>query len=184
MTKLVNYPHRFFPHYASTIYQIFIDYSMVQITVFIVIGAIIISMGVAMYAYTQNQINFITAKTEEPVIVGPVEYTISFDGTSKGSKEDVPQNTFVKIKITAKNISDKITKISGGQFYLVDDKQKKYLPVDGGFSADGLLEPNKPVIVTIQFDIPYDDLKKYNVLIRPSKQQSSVDTALICIINC
>ncbi|MCE9653332.1 MAG: DUF4352 domain-containing protein [Nitrosarchaeum sp.] len=157
---------------------------MVQITVFIVIGAIIISMAAAMYTYTQNQTNFITANAGEPIIVGPVEYTISFDGTSKGTKEIVPENTFVKIKITAKNISKENTILSGGQFFLIDDKQKKHLPADGGFSADGLLEPNKPVTVTTQFDVPYDDLKKYNVLIHPAKQQTSVDIALICIINC
>jgi len=157
---------------------------MVQITVFIVIGAIIISMGAAMYTYTQNQTNFITANVGESVIVGPVEYTISFDGTSKGNKETIPENTFVKIKITAKNISEEKTGLSGGQFYLMDEKQKKYLPADGGFSAETLLEPNKPVTVTTQFDVPYDDLKQYKVLIRPTKQQTTSDTALICIINC
>jgi hypothetical protein len=157
---------------------------MVQITIFIVIGAIIISMGAAMYTYTQNQTNFITANAGEPVIVGPVEYTVSFDGTNKGSKETMPENTFVKIKITAKNISEENTGLSGGQFYLIDDKQKKYSPADGGFSAEALLEPNKPITVTTQFDVPYDDLKQYKILIRPAKQQTTSDTALICIVNC
>ena len=118
---------------------------MVQITIFIVIGAIIVSMAVAMYAYTQNQTNFITANAGESVIVGPTEYTIYFDGTSKGTKDIVPENTFLIIKITAKNISKENTKLSGGQFFLIDDKQKKYLPTDDVFSAEKVLEPNKPI---------------------------------------
>ena len=161
---------------------------MVQITIIVIIGAIIVSMAAAMYMYTQYQTNFITANSGEMVIVGPVEYTVVFDGINKGNKETTPENTFVKIKITAKNISNEKTRISGGQFYHVDDKQQKIQPTYGKFSPEDLLdewlEPNKPVMRTTQFDVQYDELKQYNVMIRPSKQQSSVDTALICIINC
>jgi hypothetical protein len=161
---------------------------MAQIGVVIVIGAIIISMASAMYMYTQYQTNFIIVKAGEPVVVGPVEYTITFDGTHKGNKETIPANTFVKIRIIAKNISEEKTRISGGQFYLIDEKQQKHQSVYGRFSTEDLqdnwLEPNKPVMLTTQFDVPYDEQKQYNVIIRPSKQQSTVDTALICIINC
>lgn len=145
-------------------------------------------MAVAMYMYTQYQTNFITVKTGEPVVVGPVEYTVTFDGTHKGNKETIPANTFVKIKITAENISEEKTRISKSQFYLIDEKQQKYQPVYGGFSIEDLsddwLEPNKPVMLTTQFDVPYDETKQYNIVVRPSKQQSTVDTALICITNC
>ena len=186
--KIAQLPGVFSPHYASTIYQIFTEWIMVQITIFIIIGAIVISMVAAMYMYTQYQANFITANSGEIVIVGPVEYTVTFDGTNKGNSETIPENTFVKIKITAKNISSEKTRISGGQFYLVDDRQQKTQPTYGKFSPDDLLdmwlEPNKPVMITTQFDVPFDELKQYNVIIRPSKQQSTVDTALICIINC
>jgi hypothetical protein len=161
---------------------------MAQIGIVIVIGAIAISMVVALYMYTQYQTNFIMAKTGEPVVIGPVEYTITFDGTHKGNKETIPANTFVKIRIIAKNISEEKTRISGGQFYLIDEKQQKHQPVYGGFSTEDLLddwlEPNKPAMWTTQFDVPYDETKQYNIVIRPSKQQSSVDTALICITNC
>lgn len=145
-------------------------------------------MAVALYMYTQYQTNFIAAKTGEPVVIGPVEYTITFDGTHKGSKETTPTDTFVKIRIIAKNISEEKTRISGGQFYLIDEKQQKHQPVYGSFSTEDLLddwlEPNKPAMWTTQFDVPYDETKQYNIVIRPSKQQSSVDTALICITNC
>ena len=154
----------------------------------IVIGAIIVSMAAAMYMYTEYQTNYIIVKEGETVTVGPVEYAISFDGIHKGNKEIVPENTFVKIRIIAKNISDEKTRISGGQFYLIDEKEKRHQPTYGGFSADDLLdewlEPNKPIMVTTQFDVPYDELKKYNIMIRPTKQQSTIDTGLVCIINC
>ena len=161
---------------------------MARIGAVIVIGAIVISMAVAMYVYTQYQTNFIIVKAGEPVIVGPVEYTIVFDGTHKGNKETVPANTFVKIKIIAKNISGEKTRISGSQFYLIDEKRQKHQSVYGGFSTEDLsyyvLEPNKPTMVTTQFDVPYNEQMQYNIIVHPSKQQSSVDTALICITNC
>jgi len=161
---------------------------MGQIGIIIVIAIIIVSMGAAMYMYTQYQTNFIIGKMGEPIVVGPVEYAVSFDGTHKGSKETIPENTFVKIKIIAKNISNEDTRISGGQFYIVDEKQQKHQAVYGKFSADDLLdyllEPNKPVMFTTQFDVPYDEQKQYSITIRPTKQQSSLDTAVICITNC
>ena len=161
---------------------------MGQIGIIVVIAIIIVSMGAAMYMYTQYQTNFIIGKIGEPIGVGPVEYTISFDGTHKGNKETIPENTFVKIKIIAKNISNEDTRISGGQFYIVDEKQQKHQAVYGKFSADDLLdyllEPNKPVMFTTQFDVPYDEQKQYSITIRPTKQQSSLDTAVICITNC
>jgi len=161
---------------------------MARIGVMIVIGGIIISMIAAMYMYTEYQTNFIKVNSGEKVTVGPVEYTVVFDGTHKGNKETVPENTFVKIKISAKNISAEKTRISGGQFYLIDEKQQKYQAVYGGFSSEDLLdkwlEPNKVEQFTTQFDAPYDETKQYNIIIRPSKQQSTVDTALICIVNC
>ena len=183
--------------YASTIYQIFPDPRMVRIGVVIVIGIIIISMIVTMYMYTQYQTNFISVKVGEPVVIGPVEYTITFDGIHKGNEkliETKPDNTFVKIRIIAKNISEKKTVISASQFYLIDEKQQKHLPVHGGVSTDLVyegfrssdhwLEPNKPAIMTTQFDVSYNELNQYNIVIRPSKQQSTVDTAVICITNC
>ena len=113
---------------------------MGQIGIIIVIAIIIVSMGAAMYMYTQYQTNFIIGKMGEPIVVGPVEYAVSFDGTHKGSKETIPENTFVKIKIIAKNISNEDTRISGGQFYIVDEKQQKHQAVYGKFSADDLLD--------------------------------------------
>ena len=161
---------------------------MARIGLVIVIAAIIISMAAAMYMYTQYQINFIQAVAGEPVTVGPVEYIITFDGTHQGNKETVPENTFVKIRIIAKNISQETTRMSGGQFYLIDDKDQKHEALYGKFSEEDLfndnLEPGNPASWTTQFDIPYDEQKQYNIVIRPTKQQSTTDIARICITNC
>ena len=158
------------------------------IGVVIVIGAIVASIGLAMIMYAQYTTNFIEATVGEKVIVGPVEYAITFEGTHKGSKQVAPENTFVMIGITAKNISDKATVISGGQFYIVDDKEQKHEAVFGEFSPKDLflevLEPNKPIQRTTQFDIPFDEEKQYKIIIRPQKEQSTTDTAMICITNC
>ena len=161
---------------------------MARLGIVIVIGAIIASMAAAMYMYAEYQPNYVTVNAGEPVIVGPVEYTITFDGTHNGNKDTKPENTFVKIRINAKNISDEKTRMSGGQFYLVDDEQKKHEAVYGAFSGEDLLddwlEPNKPVTWTTQFDVPYDDEKKFSVIIKPTKQQTTVDVGNVCIKNC
>ena len=161
---------------------------MVNLGIFIVIGAIVASMGVAMYMYSQYQTNYITVNAGESIVVGPVEYTIFLEGTHEGNKDTKPENIFVKIRINAKNISDEKTRMSGGQFYLVDDKQQKHEAVFGAFSSEDLLddwlEPNKPVSWTTQFDFPYDDGKKINIIVKPTKQQTTVDVGNICIQNC
>ena len=61
-------------------------------------------MSAGMYTYYLYQTNYITANAGESVIVGPVQYTISFEGTHDGDKETVPENTFVMIGISAENI--------------------------------------------------------------------------------
>jgi hypothetical protein len=178
-----------FPNCTLQLYTKFIKNKVLAgIGLVIVIGAIIISMAAAMYMYTQYQTNFIQSVAGEPVTVGPVEYIITFDGTHQGNKETVPENTFVKIRIVAKNISQEDTRMSGGQFYLIDEKDQKHEAVYGGFSEEDLfnnnLEPGKPTSWTTQFDVPYDEQKQYDIVIRPSKQQSTVDTAMICLTNC
>ena len=154
----------------------------------IVVGAIISSMGLAMIMYTQYTTNFIESAAGEKIIVGPVEYIVTFEGTHEGSKDVSPENTFVMIGITAKNIGDEKTLFSGGQLYIVDEKEQKHEAVYGEFSSKDLLlewlEPDQAIERTTQFDIPFDKEKQYKIIIRPQKDQSTVDTALICITNC
>ena len=161
---------------------------MARMGLVIVIGAIIGSMVLANYMYMQYQTNFIEVSEGETVIVGPVEYVVTFEGTHDGDKETEPENPFVKIGIIAKNISDENTVVSGGQFFLIDEKDQKHKAVFGEFSSKDLwlvgLEPNKPIEVTTQFDIPFDEDENYKVVIRPQKDQATVDTASICLTNC
>ena len=161
---------------------------MVNMGLVIVIGAIIGSMVLANYVYTQYQTNFIETNAGETVTVGPVEYVVTFEGTHEGSKEVKPENTFVKIAITAKNTDSEKTLLSGGQFYLIDEKDQKHKAVFGEFTSKDLwlewLEPNEPIEVTTQFDIPFDEDANYKIVIRPTKEQATVDTASICLTNC
>lgn len=145
-------------------------------------------MGAAIYMYTQYQTNFIEVQSGELVTVGPMQYSVIFDGTHQGNKETQPENTFVKIRINAKNISQEKQRLSGGQFYLINEKDQKHEAVYGNFSPedliDDVLDPGESAIWTTQFDVPYDAQKQYDIVIRPTKQQSTVDTALVCITNC
>ena len=161
---------------------------MARMGLVIVIGAIIGSMVLANYVYTQYQTNFIETNAGELVVVGPVEYIVTFEGTHEGSKEVKPENTFVKIGITAKNTGSEKTLLSGGQFYIVDQKNQNHKAVFGEFSSKDLwlewLEPNKPIEVSTQFDIPFDEEIIYKIIIRSQKEQSTTDTASVCLINC
>jgi len=161
---------------------------MVKIGALIVIGAIMVTMAAGMYTYTLYQTNYITAVAGETITIGPVEYVITFEGTHGGSKEVIPENTFIKIGITAKNISDEKTLLTGGQFYIIDEKEQKHKAIFGEFSSKDLfiewLEPNKPIEITTQFDIPFDEETQYKIIVRPQKEQSTVDTAVVCITNC
>ena len=161
---------------------------MANFGVVIVIVAGIVTMSAGMYTYTLYQTNYITADVGETVTVGPVEYVITFEGTHEGNEENTPENTFVMIGITAKNITEEKTVVSGGQFYIVDEKEQKHEAHFGEFSAKDLLyeglDPGKPIERTTQFDIPYDEEIQYKIIIRPQKEQSTVDTALVCLTNC
>lgn len=161
---------------------------MANFGIVIVFVAIFVSIGAGMYMYTQYQTNYITAIAGESVVVGPVEYVITFEGTHEGDKETIPENTFVMIGIVAKNISDEGTPISGGQFYIVDEKELKHEAIYGEFSPKDLLfeglDPGKPIQRSTQFDIPFDEDSQYKIIIRPQKDQSTTDTALVCLTNC
>ena len=162
--------------------------SMGGLGIVIVLAIVIGTMAAAMFMYTQYQTNYISTVAGETITIGPVEYVITFEGTHEGSKEVVPENTFVMIGITAKNTGDEKTLFSGGQLYIVDEKEQKHEAVYGEFSSKDLLvewlEPNESIERTTQFDIPFDEEKQYKIIIRPQKEQSTVDTASICLTNC
>jgi hypothetical protein len=78
--------------------------------------------------------------------------------------------------------------MGGGQFYLLDESDKKFQPVYGNFTDMDLfadkLQPNMPVTWMTQFDIPYDEEMTYRIGILPTKVQASRDIGIICVQNC
>ncbi len=154
----------------------------------VIIGVIIFSMVFAFYMYLLYQPNFIEVQAGEPIQVGPVKYIVGYEGEHTGNKDTQPEGTFFKIRITAENLDSETTILTGGQFFLLDESDKKYQAVYGKFSDEDLLtdllELNVPVTWTTQFDIPYDEQEKYRIGILATKIQSSNDIGIVCVQNC
>ena len=161
---------------------------MVNMLLVIIPVVVIASIGLAISYYIEFQPNFIYVNAGEPIQVGPVKYIIEYIGVHSGDEKTPPEYTFVQISITAENLGKVTTYMTGGQFYILDENDAKSQPVYGGFSDNDLLnddlEPNTPVSYTTQFDIPYDENKQYRIGILATKEQSSMDIGIICIINC
>lgn len=161
---------------------------MVRITLVLVVGAVMASMAAALYTYYIYQPNFKTANHGEPVIIGPVEYIITYEGQFDGTKEVRPEHSFLKIRIGAENLGDGPTQISGLQFTLIDENDARTEPIYGGFSDEDLLYHTlgvqKPASYTTQFDVPFDEDAQYSIGIEPRKEQSSLDIGIVCILNC
>lgn len=154
-----------------------------------VVAAVVASMAIALYFYGEYQTNFVYASAGEPVTVGPVRYVVEYDGTHEGSEETAPENgVFVKIRIRATNLGDGETRMSGGQFYIIDKDENKAQPVYGAFSDEDLLDdylqPGRESVWTTQFDVPFDEQGQYSIGIRPTKVQSSSDIGIVCLLNC
>ena len=157
-------------------------------TIGIIIAAIAASMFFATYMYNEYQPNFILVEAGQPVQVGPVIYTVEHLGMHEGDDDIKPNEIFFKIKIIAENVGSTTTSLSGGQFYLLDKNDYKYRAVYGEFDNEDLfndlLKPNVSITRTTQFDIPFDEDMKYRIGILPTKEQSSKDIGIICLINC
>lgn len=161
---------------------------MARIAIVIIGAAIVVSIGIALSFYVEFQPNFITANGGEPVKVGPIKYTIEYIGQHDGDENTKPENSFFQISILAENEGTESMKMTGGQFYILDENDNKVQPVYGDFSENDLLtymlEPNVPVSFTTQFDVPFDENKQYRIGILPTKEQSSRDIGIVCVTNC
>ena len=163
---------------------------MVRMGMAVVIGGIVASMVIAMYAYIQYQPNIMEVSNGEPVVVGPVEYSITFEGIHDGNDEVKPEHTFVEIRINMRNIDSSDVTVTGGQFYFVDTGGERHWPIygNGTFAEEDLyievLQPDRSVTRTTQFDVPFDDLEQYQIIIRPAKEHESIDVGIVCITNC
>jgi hypothetical protein len=154
----------------------------------IIIAGIAASMGFASYMYNEYQPNFILVEAGQPVQIGPIIYTVEHLGMHEGDDDIKPNEIFFKINIIAENVGAITTTLSGGQFYLLDKNDKKYRAVYGQFDSEDLyndnLKPNESITRTTQFDIPFDEDMKYRIGILPTKEQSSKDIGIICVMNC
>ena len=154
----------------------------------IIVGAIIGSMIFASYMFLEYQPNFIRVESGEPVQVGPVLYTVEPLGLFDGDSVTKPKGQFFQIQISAENLELEETKMTGGQFYLIDESDTKHQPIYGNFTELDLLtdklQPNMPVTWVTQFDIQYDEEMTYRVGILPTKVQASRDIGIICVQNC
>ncbi len=163
---------------------------MVRIGVVLVMGAIIGSMVVAMFAWMQYQPTALEVPHGEPVVVGPVEYAVTFEGTNAGVEGFRPQEVFVKIRVNMQNVAEQDAAVSGGQFHLGSSDMVRVQPVYGNGTLgeeDMLLvdlQPGGHVTRTTQFDVPFDDDATYYVYIRPAKEHGTTDYAVVCMTNC
>ncbi len=158
------------------------------VTIGIIIAVIAASMVFATYMFNEYQPNFILVEAGQPVQVGPIIYTVEHLGMHEGDDDIKPNEIFFKINIIAENVGSTTTLLSGGQFYLLDENDKKYRAVYGQFDSEDLynddLKPNESITRTTQFDIPFDEDMKYRIGILPTKEQSSKDIGIICVMNC
>ncbi len=161
---------------------------MARIAIVIIAAAIVISIGIAFSFYVEFQPNFVTVNEGESVKVGPIKYTIEYIGQHNGDENTKPENSFFQISIIAENEGAESSRMTGGQFYILDENDNKVQPVYGNFSEADLLtymlEPNVPVSFTTQFDVPFDENKQYRIGILPTKEQSSRDIGIVCVRNC
>ena len=118
-----------------------------------------------------------------------INISIDIESAPCGELNDIqPEENFFQIRINAENVGDTTTLLSGGQFYLLDETEKKHRAVFGDFSDEDLfnddLKPNVPISRTTQFDIPFDENENYRIGILPMKEQSSNDIGIVCVLNC
>jgi len=157
-------------------------------TIGIIVAVIAASILFAFYMYYEFQPNFILVEAGQPVQVGPVIYTVEHLGMHEGDDDIKPNEIFFKIQIIAENVGSTTTSLSGGQIFLLDENDYKYRAVYGEFENEDLynddLKPNESITRTTQFDIPFDEDMKYRIAILPTKEQSSMDIGIICVMNC
>ncbi len=159
-----------------------------RVGVLVVIGSILISIMVGVYAFDQSKTVPVYAMAGESIQIGPVSYVIEYDTMHKGNKITSPEYSYYQIKIHAKNTGSEKTRISNSQFFMTSENLAKKSPVYSNFSSTDLsgleLEPGQEIVRTTQFDIEYDSSEKYVIQIRPTKEQASAQIGIVCMSNC
>lgn len=153
---------------------------MARLGIIVIMGAVLISMGAAMVFFLEYQPNLLEGNLGEPVTVGPVTYTLTYEGIEKGSKEIESNRTFMKIGITATYENGEAATAEKKQFMLLDADGVQTEPTHGIFAEES------PQVVAY-FPLEGDEINEqfqYKIMIRPTKGQGSTDLGFVCVTNC
>jgi hypothetical protein len=161
---------------------------MVKVFFFIIAGIIALSMVLATSYFWTSQTVYITPESGDPVAVADVMYDVEFVRIHDGTKEVKPEGVFFQISITAVNMRNEPTNLSGGQFILVNANGLTHIAQFLDTGPDELwyedIEHGVAVTRTTQFDIEYDKDERYQVIVKPLKEQKTNEWGKVCVKNC
>ena len=161
---------------------------MVKVFFFIIAGIIALSMVLATSYFWTSQTVYITPESGEPVAVADVMYDVEFVRIHDGTKEVKPEGVFFQISITAVNMRNEPTNLSGGQFILVNANGLTHIAQFLDTGPDELwyedIEHGVAVTRTTQFDIEYDKNERYQIIVKPLKEQKTNEWGKVCVKNC
>ena len=161
---------------------------MLKFFAFIIAGVIVLSMVLAPSYFCTTQTVYLTPESGESVVVADVMYDVKYVKIHDGTKEVKPDGVFFQISITAVNMRDEPTNLSGGQFILVDGNGITHIAQFLDTGPDELwyekIEHGVAVTRTTQFDIEYDKDERYQVIVKPLKEQKTNEWGKVCVKNC
>ena len=182
---------------------------MAKIGTFILLGVIAGSVTFSFFLFLDYQPVTVISESGGIMIAGDVEFYVQHIGNyeilkktdeyneaeknivQKGlDRSEIPEGVYFQIQINAHNIGAETVRVTGGQFYLYDTNNEKYEAVFIGYGEEELsvidLKPNETIVVTTQFDIPYDEEMKYTIGIIPNKYglQDAQERIFVCIKHC
>tara|TARA_B100000809_G_scaffold153380_1_gene150724 strand:- start:427 stop:981 length:555 start_codon:yes stop_codon:yes gene_type:complete len=182
---------------------------MAKIGTFILLGLIIGSISFSLFLFLDTATITVISESGGAVIAGDVKFYVEHIGNyeilkktdeyseaeknlvQKGlDRSEIPEGVYFQIQINAHNTGDETVRVTGGQFYLYDTNNEKHEAVFIGYGEEELsvidLKPNETIVVTTQFDIPYDEEMKYTIGIIPNKYglQDAQERIFVCVKHC
>ena len=145
----------------------------------LVIGAIIVSMAVAMMFFMEYRPVVLETDEGQQLTIGPVRYTLTYEGIKDGLEEINSNRTFMKVGIVAENLQGEPVVTEKRQFTLLDKKNNQTKPTHGEFAGESK--------IIAYFALDGDELDEefeYRIMVRPTKEQASLDIGFVCMANC
>lgn len=152
---------------------------MARVGMMLVIGAIVASMIIAMFFFIEYRQIILEAEEGEQITVGPARYTLTYEGIEEGLREINSNGTFMKVGIVAVNMKGETVMTEKKQFALLDRDNVQTRPVHGVIADSSKITAYFPLA-----DDEFDEEYEYRVMIRPTKEQASLDIGFVCITNC